>query len=56
MIFRRRGWGMVVLLDCLRAGLSGRLNPITRILVRGGRGRFNTQRREGHMKVEQSEN
>lgn len=48
--------GMVVILDCLRAGLSGRLNAITCILVRGGRGRFNTHRREGCMKVEQREN
>lgn len=45
--------GMVVILDCLRAGLSGRPNAITCILIRGGRGRFNTHRREGCMKVEQ---
>lgn len=32
----------------LRAGLSGRLNAIARTLVRGGRGRFNTQKRRPH--------
>lgn len=40
----------------LRAGLSGRLNAIACTLVRGGRGRFNTHRREGRIKVEQTAN